>query len=184
MFNPDPGHRRPNNPSDPRTVRGITALEYILIVMLLVGAVALATADYSDGFPDFWNRATDHVSSADDWPGDGGSGGNGGNDGGNGGNDDFIPDYTVASTIPYYWSETYQNWFPRPAGIPPEEWNNQPYTIDSTGDAVAITDNPNLMNWEGVTLAFTTPAPGETLEVYLTVGSNNILYTFTRDISP
>ena len=122
-------------------------------------------------------------------PGAGGEGGDnpgGGAPGGGSGADDFVPDYTFSRVIPYYWNTDFQDWFARPSGIPEEQWHDQPYTITSNGDAVAVTNGnkPNEMGWNGVTLRFTTPAPGQTLNVRLTVGQNKILYTFTRATSP
>nr|MBF0681426.1 hypothetical protein [Pseudomonas sp.] len=115
-----------------------------------------------------------------------GGGGPGGSDGGSGGGNDFVPDYEFSRVIPYYWNDHYRDWFPRPSGIPEDQWHDQPYTISSNGDAVVGNNGnkPNEMGWHGVELSFTTPAPGQTLKVQLTVGQNKILYTFTRATSP
>lgn len=156
----------------------------MLVILLIVGAVGLGVAHYTDSFPQFWDRASEQVSSADPWPGTGSDPGSGPGSGDDGDGNQYDADFVFTYNIPYYWGTVYTNWFPRPSGIPADAWNEQPYTLTSTGDAVVTSGNPPNMGWNGVQLQFTTPPPGHAIEIYLTIGGYTVLYAFKRMVKP
>lgn len=97
--------------------------------------------------------------------------------------------YVAEFNIPYYWNNTYQNWFNRPSGIPANEWNGQPYTVSGDGNPVAHSQqggwtDSGTMRWNGVSLRFDTPPPGETYTISLEFGDHVGVYTFTRASAP
>ena len=97
--------------------------------------------------------------------------------------------YTQTVNIPYNWNSTFQDWFTRPAHIPAEEWNNAPYTVTGDGNPVAHSNSggwkaEGTMRWNGVSLRFDTPAPGQTHTILVQFGDHVGAYTFTRASAP
>lgn len=97
--------------------------------------------------------------------------------------------FTQNVNIPYHWNSTYQDWFTRPSDIPASEWNNVPYTVTGDGNPVAHSNSggwlaEGTMRWNGVSLRFDTPAPGQTHTIVLQFGEHVGVYTFTRASAP
>ena len=100
-----------------------------------------------------------------------------------------VATYTNHVNIPYHWNNTFQDWFARPSAVPASEWNNLPYTVTGDGNPVAHSNSggweaEGTMRWNGVSLRFDTPAPGQTHTIVLQFGDHVGVYTFTRASAP
>ena len=104
-------------------------------------------------------------------------------------NQDISPDLVVTHIIDFNWSESFQDWFTRPADIPPADWNMVQFTLTGDGNPRAQTANGDFatdgtMRWDGLSLQFDTPAPGETIVIDLELPDHIVRYEFTRSSEP
>lgn len=100
-----------------------------------------------------------------------------------------MPTHVITTNIPYWWGDTYENWFTRPSSIPGGDWNERPFTISGGGgvqarDLKAVWVNSGIMSWDGVQLKLTTPAHGTTTTALLEIGPHLIQYNFVRAANP
>ena len=101
----------------------------------------------------------------------------------------ITPDHVITRNINFYWSDSFQDWFVRPTDISADDWNNAQFTLTGDGNPRASTSNDGFaaegrLGWDGVTLRFDTPAPGETAIIDLELPNHTVRYVFTRDSSP
>lgn len=99
------------------------------------------------------------------------------------------PDFIVSTNIPFYHSSVYQNWFERPSGVSPNEWNEQSFTLSGGGNPRAQTHSGNfasegIMRWNGISLQFDTPDPGEMVSIDLIIQNQIVRYEFSRSGTP
>lgn len=172
---------------------GATAIEYALLVSLLVLGTLAALAILSDRLSTSLSMSGQAISSAvlED-----SSGGNAGGGTGSGGGDSAAPtptapspDFVVSTNIPFYFSSEYQNWFNRPSGISSSDWNEQFFTISGDGNPRALTHTDEYatsgsMRWNGISLQFDTPSAGQTAVIDLEISGHLVRFEFTRDTSP
>ena len=100
-----------------------------------------------------------------------------------------VPTHIVTANIPFFWGDTYENWFPRPNTISAGQWDQQGFSITGGGNIQA---RDGQMAWGtsgnlghgGVQLRLTTPAPGATATARMEVGAHLIQYNFVRAANP
>lgn len=99
------------------------------------------------------------------------------------------PTHIINTTIPFWWTDTFENWFTRPTSIPSGDWNGQPFSITGGGGIQARDGAGNWvtsgnLGFDGVQLRMTTPAHGTTATAMLQRGPHLIQYNFTRAANP
>jgi hypothetical protein len=99
------------------------------------------------------------------------------------------PTHVVTTNIPYWWGDTFENWFTRPTSIPSGDWNLRSFSITGGGnvqarDGAGTWTNSGDLGWDGVQLRLATPAHGTTTTALLTRGQYLIQYNFVRAANP